>query len=182
MNRTPHRLELTLDEIRLMRWKPVLHSTNGEHDLWKLVDNDNGETIVSLGVPHGRNDIVGYVAACCSSPVRWVTSLWKRDPAKTGVGGKAADLVEKTTRGYQEAMFSAVMRYHAENSIDQVEGYSMNEALAAMWFAFCGQLPHAERGWLLFEFLQLATTDYQVPESPSDERSPLRPERLDEQS
>lgn len=64
-----------LDRIRKMPWSAHFHKTmenqtvpGGKIDMYLLVDDDSGEEIVALSVPHGRGWIAEYVAGCCADP------------------------------------------------------------------------------------------------------------------
>ena len=58
-----------------MQWKAVFHKTihntsapgDGRVDMYVMVDDETGEGIVSVGVPHGRKDIAQYIASRCSN-------------------------------------------------------------------------------------------------------------------
>jgi hypothetical protein len=156
----------TLDELRRMKWEPKYHgqvrndsAPGGVVDMWLLVDAETGDGILSLGVPKGRDDIVGYIAACCSNPVRWVTAMDQRDLRQDGVHDPAGALHEEANR-IADALFDA---YQVALDGQQANGWTLNDALSYVWFAFCGQLSHELRGRLLFRFLQMATTDYKPP-------------------
>jgi hypothetical protein len=157
-------LHKQVSELRLMKWRATYHgevpnktAPGGAVDMWLLVDDETGDSIVSLGVPKGRSDIAGYIVMCCGNPVRWVTSMRKPDLAKQGVIDPEGALA-KETKVIADALFAALMEQHPGDR--QVNGWTLNDALAQLWFAFCGQLSHKQRGELLFEFLQIATTDY----------------------
>lgn len=164
MTKLPPKFDI--DGIRKLRWIPKIKRSNGEYDMWELVSDETGETIVSLGVPHGRNDIAGYVAACCSNPVRWVTNMWRPDPLKDGVSDPDG-ILEAEGKAIGDVLFEAYATWLEKNGTDvspkQANGWTLNDAMANVWFAFCGQLSHDMRGRLLFKFLQLATADYAPP-------------------
>ena len=64
--------QLPIDSLRRLRWKAQFWKTlnnptaPGPIDMYLIVDDDTGEGIISLGVPHGRGDIADYVVKCCS--------------------------------------------------------------------------------------------------------------------
>lgn len=154
----------TLDELRQMRWAPKYHgevpnesAPDGKVDMWILVDDETGDGIVTIGLPPGRSDIAGYIAACCGNPVRWVTSMWRPDPQRDGLDDPE-DVLGKQTREIGDVLFGAYNGWLERNG-GQSNGWTLNDALAYMWYAFCGQLSHDMRGRLLFKFMQLATTD-----------------------
>jgi hypothetical protein len=64
-----------LDRIRAMPWSAHFHKTvanptvpGGKVDMYLLIDDDTGESLVSLAVPHGQHWIAEYVAGCCADP------------------------------------------------------------------------------------------------------------------
>jgi hypothetical protein len=153
-----------LDALRLMRWEPKYYghvpnknAPGGTVDMWLMVDDETGEGIVTLGVPTGRSDIAGYVAACCGNPVRWVTRMWRPDPRADGIDDPDG-ILHRETQEISDALFRSYMAWLDENKV-QPNGWTLSDALAMVWFAFCGQLSHDMRGRLLFKFLSLATTD-----------------------
>lgn len=156
----------TIDDLRMMKWSPKYHGrvqndtvSGGIVDMWLLVDDASGESIVSLGVPKGRSDIAGYIAACCGNPVRWVTGMWRPDPRADGLDDPD-DKMAAEARSIADALTAALFAWMSKNGRESANGWTLNDALAFIWFAFCGQLSHDDRGRLLFKFLQLATTDY----------------------
>jgi hypothetical protein len=157
--------DTSLDRLRMMRWVPQYHGpcpnetvTGGVVDMWLLVDDEKGEGIISIAVPKGRSDIAGYVAACCGNPVRWVTDMVV----------KSEDAQEDETREIGDVLFKAYSEWlRKRHPNEQANGWTLNRAMSQMWFAFCGQLNHALRGRLLFEFMQLATTDYDPGPEPT---------------
>lgn len=163
----------SIDDIRAMKWSPKFHgevpnktAEGGAVDMWEMVNADTGETLITVGVPKGRSDIAGYIAACCGNPVRWVTAMPPRaDLTRDGVHDPEG-ILHKEYLEISDVIFKAFTKYLSDNNKPQANGWTLNDALSAMWYAFCAQLPHAERGLLLFRFLQLATTDYQSPEPP----------------
>lgn len=64
--------KLPIDALRRLRWKAqfwrTLHnpSAPGPVDMYLIVNDETGEGIVSVGVPHGRRDLAEYIAKCCS--------------------------------------------------------------------------------------------------------------------
>lgn len=67
--------ERELDRIRRMPWSAIFHKTldnptvpGGKVDMYLLIDDDSGEGIVGLSVPHGQGWIAEYVAGCCANP------------------------------------------------------------------------------------------------------------------
>jgi hypothetical protein len=153
----------TIEQLRLLRWEPKYHGPvkndsvpGGIVDMWILVDSETGESIVSLGVPKGRSDIAGFIAACCGNPMRWVTAMMPRNRTAQGIFDPE-DKIGQEANALGDALFAAIYKHCGDK---QANGWVINEALAAAWFAFCGQLSHDMRCRLLFEFLQLATTDY----------------------
>jgi hypothetical protein len=64
-----------LDRIRGLLWQTIFHKTvdnplapGGKIDMYILIDDDTGENLVSLGVPHGQRWLAEYVALCCADP------------------------------------------------------------------------------------------------------------------
>lgn len=167
----------TLGDLRKLKWRAEYHgevpnasAPGGVIDMWLLVDDESGDSIVSLGVPKGRSDVAGYIAACCGNPVRWVTSMkYPRDPRQTGVHPEAADQLHELAKPLADDLFALIAKHFKCDDGRQANGWVLNYAMAMTWFAFCGQLPHPMRGQLLFSFLQLATTDYEGERAPSGE-------------
>lgn len=162
----------TLDELRLLRWAPKyfgpVETEDGVADMWLLVDDQSGGTIVSLGVPLGRSDLAGYVAACCGNPTRWVTSMWRPDPRADGLADPEG-VLESEAKDITDVLFAAYTDWLGkqpgrDGQPRQANGWTLSDALSFVWFAFCGQLSHELRGRLLFRFLQLATHDHQPAE------------------
>lgn len=63
-----------IEELQRLTWRAAFWKTvqnqsapTGKIDMYLIVDDDTGEGIVSLGVPHGRDDIAKYVARCCNA-------------------------------------------------------------------------------------------------------------------
>src|SRR6185312_16000075 len=64
-----------LERIRRLPWSAVFHKTlenptapRGKVDMYVLLDDDTGESLVSLAVPWGGRLIAEYIAACCADP------------------------------------------------------------------------------------------------------------------
>ena len=64
-----------LDRIRKLPWTAIFHKTidnpivpGGKVDAYILIDDDSGEGIVSVGVPHGQRWFAEYIASCCADP------------------------------------------------------------------------------------------------------------------
>lgn len=164
----------TIDALKLMQWAPRYHgwvdnptAPGGGVDMWGMVDGETGETIVSVGVPKGRSDIVGYISACCSNRLRLVTTMDRLDLSAEGVSDPEGVLAAET-RVIADMLYTAYTLV-LESTGKQPNGWTLNEALAQVWFAFCGQLSHDMRGRLLFRLLQLATTDWKEPAEPKEE-------------
>lgn len=75
MNYSEKELQDELDRIRKLPWIAQFHKTvdnptvpGGKVDMYILMDDDTGESIVSMGVPHGHGLIAEYVAGCCADP------------------------------------------------------------------------------------------------------------------
>jgi hypothetical protein len=152
-----------LEAIRAMCWRPKFvqevknRTTSGDAvDLWFMVEDETGEPIVSLGVPRGRSDIAGYVAACCGNPTRRVTSMDLRDLRLDGIHDPE-DKLSREADAVATKLYMAVTEHYAEGG--QVNGWAVNDALSYAWYVFCGQLSHEQRGRLLFRFMQFVTVD-----------------------
>lgn len=56
-------------DLKTCTWAATFHKTierpDGKVDMWLLHDDTSGEGIVSIGVPHGRKDIVDFVVRSC---------------------------------------------------------------------------------------------------------------------
>lgn len=161
-----------IDALKLMRWQPRFHgpvhnvtAPGGWVDMWAMVDSETGETIVSVGVPTGRSDIAGYIAACCSNRARLVTDIDRRDLALDGIADPEGILATEA-RAIADALYTAYTMI-LEATDKAPNGWTLNDAIGQLWFAFCGQLSHDMRGRLLFRFLQLATTDWKPEDEPS---------------
>lgn len=156
----------SLEKLRLAKWEARYHgpvpsgsAPGGMVDMWIMVDSETGEGIVSLGVPLGRSDIAGYVAAACGNPVRWVTEMDVRDPRADKIDDPD-NMLRKEASAIADALFAVLIRWLETNKRNgQANAYTLNDALAWIWFTFCGQLDHSERGRLIFRFMQLATQD-----------------------
>ncbi len=156
-----------LDRLRTMRWVPQYHGpcpnktvTGGIVDMWLLASDETAEGIISIAVPKGRSDIVGYIAACCGNPMRWVTDMVSKRPE--------GDAFDEEVREIGTVLFKAYSEWlEKRRPGKQANAWTLNLAMSEMWFAFCGQLNHSLRGRLLFEFMQLATTDYKPDPYPA---------------
>jgi len=65
----------TIDAIKALPWAARFHGTvenptvkGGKIDMYLLVDDDTGEGLVSLGVPHKQGVIADWIAGCCADP------------------------------------------------------------------------------------------------------------------
>lgn len=68
-------MQRELDRIRKLPWtaqfvKTVTNDSvpGGKIDMYILLDDDTGETMITMGVPHGHGLLAEYVAGCCSDP------------------------------------------------------------------------------------------------------------------
>lgn len=154
----------TIDDLRLLKWQPRYHGAiqnptapGGIVDMWALTDPESGDVLVTVGVPKGRSDIAGYIAACCGNPTRWVTDT--RDLRDDGINDPEG-VMERDARALTDKLFAVLPTGPSVNA------WTLNDALSYLWFCFCGQLPHKLRGQLLYRFLQMATRDY--PRFPSE--------------
>lgn len=159
----------TIDELRLLQWAPRFHQTltnpsapGGAVDLWEMIDDGTGETIVGVSVPPGRSDIIGYIAACCGNPVRWVTAMPSRPDMLAHIVADPGGALERETSEIADVFFAAYSDWMRRSGKPQANGWTLNDAIARLWFAFNGQLRHDMRALLLFKFMQLATCDYRA--------------------
>jgi hypothetical protein len=73
--------KLTSDERSILRefsrrpWTAKFHKTllndtapDGKVDMYILLDDDSGEQVVSIAVPHGEAALASWIAACCARP------------------------------------------------------------------------------------------------------------------
>lgn len=71
---TPEEMEV-IETIKSLPWAARFHKTvnnptapGGKIDMYLLVDDDTGDGLVSLGVPHGQGFIADWIAGCCADP------------------------------------------------------------------------------------------------------------------
>jgi hypothetical protein len=64
-----------IDAIKSMPWSARFHRTldnptapGGKIDMYLLVDDETGEGLVSVPVPHGQGFIAEWIAGCCADP------------------------------------------------------------------------------------------------------------------
>jgi len=147
-------------DLRTLQWgASPQHELDGQcFDMWTLTGP--GEPTVTLGVPKGRDDIAAYVAAACRSPVRRVVDL--------GLGPHAVPDLDAGADALADVLFRATCDWGAcqattDAGEHKLNSWVINRALAVLWFAFCSSHPYPQRGMLLFDFLELATTRAQDP-------------------
>lgn len=173
-----------ISELRLLRWRPTFQGTldnitakdwGFKVDMWAMVDNDDGTVLVSIAVPPGRSDVAGYIAACCGNPVRWVTDMDLRDPRADSIDDPD-NVLRIEAQAISDHLFAAFSDWLAANKPNgQCNGYTLNDALSYLWFAYCGQLDHQQRGRLLLRFMQIAVSDWSKPGGPEDGDGSLSP-------
>lgn len=71
----PQAITREIERIRRLPWSAHFYKTietptvvGGKVDMYLLIDDDTGEGLVGLSVPHGSRWIAEYVAACCADP------------------------------------------------------------------------------------------------------------------
>lgn len=61
-------------DLKTCKWAATFHKTiarpDGKIDMWLIHDDETGEGVVSIGVPHGRKDIVELVVRSCAAGQR----------------------------------------------------------------------------------------------------------------
>lgn len=164
----------SLEAIQRMKWSPKFwrsydkpDAPGGGTDMWWLVDDDSGETLVAVSVPKGRSDIIGYIAANCSGRMRMVFP----DKAQRQAADATFDpqgVMETESRAIADALYAAYVAHLHDNG-KQPNAWTLNEAMQMLWFAWCGQVPDELRALLLYRFNRTATADAHMPTPPTME-------------
>lgn len=120
-----------IDRIRGLPWIAQFHKTldnptvpGGKVDMYMLMDDDTGESIVGLSVPHGQRWIAEYVAGCCADPYF----------VRAGKHGETA---------MARAFNSAIQPFFAKNGT--VDGREVMVAAMVMVEAYVGAMPKRSR-------------------------------------
>lgn len=67
-------------DLKTCKWAATFHKTINRSDgkvvdMWLIHDDESGEGIVSIAVPHGRKDIVEFVVRSCAAGQRVLSML-----------------------------------------------------------------------------------------------------------
>lgn len=92
-----------LATIRRIRWSAQFHKTldsptvpGGKVDMYILIDDDTGDSLVSLAVPHGWRWLAEYVCLACHSP-------WELRPRDLDADVKMAVAMNNALRPFFDA-------------------------------------------------------------------------------
>jgi hypothetical protein len=92
-----------LATIRRIRWSAQFHKTldnpsvpGGKVDMYILIDDETGDSLVSLAVPHGWRWLAEYVCMACHSP-------WELRPREIDADAKMAVAMNRAIKPFVDA-------------------------------------------------------------------------------
>jgi hypothetical protein len=122
-----------LDRIRKLPWTAQFHKTlenksvpGGFVDMYVLLDDDSGETLVTLAVPKGFHALAEYVAGCCADPffvrLRVLSRRLSEVRSDGGLGLDRDDIARSRARRMEMRRRNQQRRCCARDDVRATEG------------------------------------------------------------